>query len=177
MRISIAAFPNLASFVDRGITHVISIGDPDLPAPDLSAFYAASYLRAVLRLQFHDLDRTSVIKPGNYGAVDTTYPSEHEMERIVRFAESLTKAEVATGHALIHCFGGKYRSPTAALVVLVTLGWTPEDAWRYILSVHPDASMNLMMVELAEKVLMDRGHAHAADLLKLATGYLEKFDL
>ena len=89
----------------RGVSHVLSILDPDLPDPAAFAAYGP-HRRTTLR--FHD-----AIAPGE-GIV---LPEREDVESILAFGRAVAEAGDAGAHILVHCHVGISRS-TAALLTL-----------------------------------------------------------
>src|SRR5215472_15266874 len=104
-RLTICGIPELAEHGAAGVTHVLSILDPDtLDPPAFEAF--APHRRLALR--FHD-----IIEP----RTDCAAPQKADVERLLAFGHELTDAE--RSHLLIHCHAGISRSTASAALILM----------------------------------------------------------
>ena len=146
--LTICGLEELASHSTRGVTHILSILDPDWPEPDAFRIYDPHHRTT---LQFHD-----VIEP----APGLILPDLSHVEAILDFGRSLTR-EVAAGddrHLLVHCHMGISRS-TAAMLMLLAQARPQEDAdalLERLRAIRPQAWPNLRMVEFGDS-LLDRG--------------------
>src|SRR5205823_10124963 len=103
-RLTICGIPELDEHCAAGVTHVLSILDPDMPDPP--AFAAFSPHRR-LALRFHDIIET---RP-NWLA-----PQQADVERLLAFGHELI--EGSSAHLLIHCHAGVSRSTASAALIL-----------------------------------------------------------
>ena len=137
----------------RGVTHVLSILDPDWPDPAAFGTYGPHH-RTLLR--FHD-----AVEP----APGLALPEPHHVEAILAFGRALgADAPRGDGHLLIHCHMGISRS-TAAMTALVAQahpGEDPESVVERIRALRPQAWPNLRMIEFTERALGLRGRLTAA---------------
>ena len=142
----------------RGVTHVLSILDPDWPEPQ--AFWAYDPHHRTI-LHFHD-----AIEP----APGVVLPEQAHVAEILRFGTSLrqTAAEGAEGHLLVHCHMGVSRSTAAMAVLLAQVHPEEDEDWvmKRLPGIRPQAWPNLRMIEFADE-LLNRG-----DRLTGATGRL-----
>src|SRR3954466_5506224 len=116
--LTVCGLDELAEHSMRGVTHVLSILDPDWPEPDAFRAYDPHHRTT---LQFHD-----VIEP----APGLILPDVHHVEAIFSFGYSLARdAGRGEGHLLVHCHMGISRS-TAAMLVLLAQAHPQEDADR-----------------------------------------------
>src|SRR4051794_25591976 len=105
--LTVCGLDELAEHSMRGVTHVLSIRDPDWPEPDAFRAYDPHHRTT---LQFHD-----VIEP----APGLILPDVHHVEAILSFGYSLARdAGRGEGHLLVHCHMGISRSTAAMLVLL-----------------------------------------------------------
>jgi predicted protein tyrosine phosphatase len=132
----------------RGVTHVLSILDPDWPEP--AAFEAfGPHARATLR--FHD-----VIAP----APGALAPQKADVEAILAFARDAGDVS----HLLIHCHAGISRSTAAMLMILAQAHpHESEDSLAdRIAKIRPQAWPNSRMVAFADALLGRAGRLTAA---------------
>jgi len=138
----------------RGVTHVLSILDPDWADPQ--AFLAFDpHHRTILR--FHD-----VIEPGP----GLQLPQAGHVEAVLAFGRALSHdaAECGEGHLLVHCHMGISRS-TAAMAILLAQAHPGEGEDRILArlkQVRPQAWPNLLMVEFADDLLGREGRLVSA---------------
>ena len=105
--LTVCGLDELADHSMRGVTHVLSILDPDWPEPDAFRAYDPHHRTT---LQFHD-----VIEP----APGLILPDVHHVEAIFSFGYSLARdASRGERHLLVHCHMGISRSTAAMLVLL-----------------------------------------------------------
>src|SRR5690606_20241971 len=122
----------------RGVSHVLSILDPDFPQPEAFGAYGA---HARLDLRFHDIidEQPGMIAPG----------ADH-VERLLAFGRELPRETAAGAHLLVHCHAGVSRS-TAAMTLLLAQARPECSAAEVLLEVariRPIAWPNLRIVEL-----------------------------
>ena len=126
-----------------GVTHVLSILDPDWPDPQ--AFLAFDpHHRTILR--FHD-----AIEPGP----GLQLPQVRHVEAVLAFGQVLTHDAVERdqGHLLVHCHMGISRS-TAAMATLMAQAHPSENEDRILArlkEIRPQAWPNLRMMEFADE--------------------------
>ena len=133
----------------RGVTHVLSILDPDWPEP--AAFSAFDpHSRATLR--FHDAIEAA---PG------VALPEKSDVEAILAFGRD---AGDDLSHLLIHCHLGVSRSTAAMLMILAqTLPRKSEDAIAdRLLEIRPQSWPNSRMIGFADDILGRDGRLAAA---------------
>ena len=137
----------------RGVSHVLSLLDPDWPEP--MAFWAFDpHIRATLH--FHD-----AIEP----APDIVLPQRADVETILAFGRDLGDD---LRHLLIHCHAGISRS-TAAMTMILAQAF-PREAEDAIvdrlLRIRPQAWPNSRMIAFADEFL-DRGGRLSAAVNKV----------
>jgi predicted protein tyrosine phosphatase len=128
-----------------GVTHVLSILDPDWADPEAFGAFDPHH-RTILR--FHD-----VIEPGP----GLQLPQAGDVEAVLAFGASLAHdaAERDEGHLLVHCHMGISRS-TAAMATLIAQAHPGEDEDRILArlkEIRPQAWPNLRMMEFADDLL------------------------
>ena len=103
-RFTICGIPELGSHCEAGVTHVLSILDPEWPDPPEFEDYAPHRRMA---LRFHDIIDPL---PGRIA------PTRDDVERLLAFGHELSDAE--TCHLLVHCHAGVSRSTAATALIL-----------------------------------------------------------
>jgi predicted protein tyrosine phosphatase len=145
---AICGLDELIGHRGRGVTHILSILDPEWPDPE--AFQAFDpHFRATLR--FHD-----AIEPGP----DILLPQKADVEAILTFGRDAAEA----GGLLIHCHAGISRSTAATLMILAQARPNEEEdglADR-LLQTRPQAWPNSRMMAFADELLDRRGRLMAA---------------
>lgn len=154
--LTICGLDELAGHGAGGVTHVLSILDPDCPEPEALRGYEP---HRRLELRFHD-----IIDP----APDCVMPRQEDVERLLLFGRELADAAAAGAHLLVHCHAGISRSTAAAALILVQArpARPAGEALTAIAAMRPRAWPNLRILELGD-ALLDRGgeivaaaHAH-----------------
>src|SRR3984893_2176490 len=102
-RLTICGIPELDEHCAAGVTHVLSILDPDTPDPPAFAAFAP---HRRLALRFHDI--IELIPDG-------LPPSRDDVARLLAFGREL--GEPAGNHLLVHCHAGVSRSTAAAALI------------------------------------------------------------
>lgn len=133
----------------RGVTHVLSILDPDWPEPE--AFWAYDPHHRTT-LHFHD-----AIEP----APDIVLPEVDDVADVLAFGSDLARdaSERREGHLLIHCHMGISRS-TAAMTMLLAQAYPEaeeEAIIRRLVTIRPLAWPNLLMITFADELLQREG--------------------
>jgi predicted protein tyrosine phosphatase len=146
--LTICGLDELEVHQGRGVTHVLSILDPEWPDP--AAFQAFDpHFRATLR--FHD-----VIEPDR-GAL---LPQKADVEAILAFGRDAGEA----ARLLVHCHAGISRSTAATLMILAQAHpYQAEDTIaERLIEIRPQAWPNSRMVAFADELLDRRGRLIAA---------------
>ncbi|HEX2136772.1 MAG TPA: protein-tyrosine-phosphatase [Microvirga sp.] len=156
--LTICGLQDLELHTRSGVTHVLSILDPDWPDPEAFLAYEPHH-RTILH--FHD-----AIEPGP----NITLPEIGHVEAVLAFGRSLSfdAARRLDGHLLIHCHMGISRS-TAAMAALLAQIYPDEDEGRLferLLRIRPQAWPNSRMVGFADQ-LLGRGGRLTSGLGKL----------
>jgi predicted protein tyrosine phosphatase len=152
--LTICGLEELGHHSSRGVTHVLSILDPEWPEPEVFSAYGSHHR---ITLHFHD-----AIEPGP----DLMLPKPEHVEAILNYGRLLAEDGTTRdkAHLLVHCHMGVSRS-TAAMVMLMTqsnpqLG--EERIFGQLLELRPQAWPNSLMVKFADDQLGLRGRLIAA---------------
>jgi predicted protein tyrosine phosphatase len=137
----------------RGVTHVLSILDPDWPEPE--SFWAYDPHRRTT-LHFHDTIQSGpALLP----------PQTEHVEAILNFGRSLlADTERQPAHLLVHCHAGISRS-TAAMAMLLTQanpGGDEDSVFARIQDLRPQACPNSLMIGFADGLLGREGRLSSA---------------
>ena len=132
----------------RGVTHVLSILDPEWPDPQAFLDFDPHF-RATLR--FHD-----AIEPGP-GVV---MPQKPDVDAILAFGRDAGDVR----HLLIHCHAGLSRSTAAMLMILAQADprETEDGVVGRLLQIRPQAWPNSRMIGFADERLGREGRLSAA---------------
>jgi predicted protein tyrosine phosphatase len=146
--LTVCSLDELDSQGARGVTHVLSLLDPDWPDP--AAFEAfGPHIRATFR--FHD-----AIEP----APGVVLPRKADVAAILAFGRDAGDVS----HLLIHCHAGISRS-TAAMLMLLAQALPRQGEGSLVdrlLEIRPQAWPNLRMVKFADEHLGRDGRLIAA---------------
>src|SRR4051794_12678769 len=104
VRFTICGIPELGSHYESGVTHVLSILDPEWPEPPEFEEYAP---HRRIGLRFHDIIDPL---PGRCA------PTRNDVAPLLAFGHELRDAE--TCHLLVHCHAGISRSTAATALIL-----------------------------------------------------------
>jgi predicted protein tyrosine phosphatase len=145
---AICGLDELIGHQGRGVTHVLSILDPEWPDPEAFQAYDPHF-RATLR--FHD-----AIEPGP----DILLPQRPDVEAILTFGRNAAEAD----GLLIHCHAGISRSTAATLMILAQAHpHESEDGLAdRLLQNRPQAWPNSRMITFADELLDRNGRLMAA---------------
>ncbi len=149
-RVTICGIPELGEHCAAGVTHVISILDPEFLDPPAFARFAP---HRRLSLRFHD-----IIEPVR----DQLPPLRSDVERLLEFGRELHRP--AASHLLVHCHAGVSRSTAAAVLILAQA--YPERpaaaALDAVARLRPRAWPNLRILEFGDDLLGRNGEIVAA---------------
>ena len=149
-RVTICGIPELAEHGAAGVTHVLSILDPEWPDP--AAFDAFAPHRR-LALRFHDVIET---------LPDRIAPERADVERLLAFGRELGSGGGA--HLLVHCHAGVSRS-TASAALILAQAWPGRpacEALEAVVRMRPRAWPNLRILEFGDALLGRGGEIVAA---------------
>lgn len=149
-RLTICGIPELDEHCTAGVTHVLSILDPDIEDPPAFARFP-SHRRIALR--FHD-----IIEP----TPDRVAPVVGDVERLLAFGRELIG--MPQSHLLIHCHAGVSRS-TASAALILAQAWPDRPAvaaFDAVTTIRPRAWPNLRILEFGDALLGRDGEIVAA---------------
>jgi predicted protein tyrosine phosphatase len=152
-KMSVCGIEELASHCEVGVSHVLSILDPDWPVPEAFGSFGE---HAKLELRFHDI--IDAQGPG------TIAPQREHVAEILRFGRGLSGRQGEDTHLLVHCHAGVSRS-TAAMTLILAQALPEVSAnriFREVLRIRPQAWPNLRILEFGDAMLGRRGELVAA---------------
>jgi predicted protein tyrosine phosphatase len=148
--LTVCGIEELTGHCETGVSHVLSILDPDWPVPEA---FGAFGEHAKLELRFHDIIEAM---PG------MTPPQEEDVEAILSFGRDL-EAEAAS-RLLVHCHAGISRSTASMALVLAQArpALPAEELLQGILGIREKAWPNLRLLEMGDAMLGRGGTLPAA---------------
>jgi predicted protein tyrosine phosphatase len=149
-RLTICGIPELDEHCAAGVTHVLSILDPEFDDPPAFAAFGPHHR---LALRFHDVIE---LRP------DCLAPQRADVERLLAFGRELIDA--ADPHLLIHCHAGVSRS-TASAALILAQAWPDHPAQAVldaVVAIRPRAWPNLRILEFGDALLGRNGEIVAA---------------
>lgn len=152
-RLTICGIPELGTFQNAAVTHVLSILDPDHPEPSDFAAYGP---HKRLTLRFDD-----IISQDQGDAL----PERHHIEALLEFGKGLAGSiGDPLEHLLVHCHAGISRS-TASMAILLAEARPEADEdsiFAHIREIRAQAWPNSRMVGMADDLLGRDGKLVAA---------------
>jgi predicted protein tyrosine phosphatase len=157
--LTVCGLDELDRHTARGVTHVLSILDPEWPEPGAFQDFDPHF-RVTLR--FHD-----AIEP-DPGVV---LPRKPDVDAILAFGRDAGDVR----HLLIHCHAGLSRSTAAMLMILAQAHphETEDAVVRRLLQIRPQAWPNSRMIGFADERLGRGGRLSAA----IARIYAERLEI
>lgn len=149
-RFTICGIPELGSHCEAGVTHVLSILDPEWPDPPEFEDYSP---HRRLALRFHDIIDPI---PGRHP------PTRDDVVRLLAFGCELSDAE--TCHLLVHCHAGVSRSTAATALILAQAhpARPARDVLDAVSRMRPRAWPNLRILEYGDELLGRNGEITAS---------------
>jgi predicted protein tyrosine phosphatase len=160
-RLTICGIPELDEHCTAGVTHVLSILDPDWPDPPAFAAFPPHHR---LALRFND-----IIEP----RPDYLAPASADVARLLAFGR---EPDLTAGsHLLIHCHAGVSRSTAAAALILAQArpDRAAREALEAVAQLRPRAWPNLRILEFGDALLGRNGELVAA-VAAIYRGFLER---
>jgi predicted protein tyrosine phosphatase len=152
--LTICGLEELDHHSSRGVTHVLSILDPQWPEPSAFAAYDPHHRTT---LHFHD-----VVEPGP----DLVLPEREHVEAILEFGTGMaTEASLNRDpHLLVHCHMGVSRSTAAMAILMAHLNRSEseEAIFARLLELRPQAWPNSRMIDFADDLLARKGRLLAS---------------
>lgn len=152
--LTICGLEELDHHSSRGVTHVLSILDPQWPEPSAFAAYDPHHRTT---LHFHD-----VVEPGP----DLVLPEREHVEAILEFGTGMaTEASLNRDpHLLVHCHMGVSRSTAAMAILMAHLNRSEseEAIFTRLLELRPQAWPNSRMIDFADDLLDRKGRLLAS---------------
>ncbi|WP_336232790.1 tyrosine phosphatase family protein [Thalassospira sp. CH_XMU1458] len=153
-RLTICGIDELPTHRSHGVTHVLSVLDPEREDPTIFANFDP-HERTILR--FHDVIEDKEGRPA---------PTKTDVEAILAYGETLigSRADRRDGHLLVHCHMGVSRS-TAAMITLMAQYEPDRDEdsiFTTIREMRPIAWPNSVMIAFADELLGREGRLTAA---------------
>ena len=129
-----------------GVTHILSIEDPEIPKT------TPPWFRGVHRqIQFHDTESEEEAK-----LLDLVAPTAAQIKEILNFGmEFSANAAAGSSVLLVHCAAGACRSPAATYAILAQHfgAGHAREALNYVMRIRPEAFPNRRMVKFADELL------------------------
>ncbi len=157
-RITVCGIEELAGHNAAGVSHVLSILDPEWPVPEAFGGFGE---HEKLELRFHDVIEDAERNRG---------PREEHVEMLLTFGRDLMAEPAAKAHLLVHCHAGISRS-TASMTLILAQALPQRSAAEVleeVLRIREKAWPNLRILELGDAMLGRGGAlvAAASDLYR-----------
>ena len=153
-KITVCGIDELPEHSEIGVTHVLSILDPEWPVPDAFGTFG-EHERLELELRFHDVIEA---------APDRILPALEHVAQVLAFGRDMLAGPPPGAHLLVHCHAGVSRS-TASMILIVARA-RPEAPARAvaqeIFRIRPKAWPNLRIIEMGDAMLGRGGEIVAA---------------
>ena len=156
-RITVCGIEELAGHTTSGVSHVLSILDPEWPVPEAFGTFGE---HEKLELRFHDVIEDS----------EPHAPTAAHVAQVLRFGEDLMAEPPPQAHLLVHCHAGISRSTASMTLILAQAlpGASAAEVLEEVLRIREKAWPNLRILELGDAMLGRGGTlpAAAADLYR-----------
>jgi predicted protein tyrosine phosphatase len=146
-KITVCGIDELSDHCDVGVSHVLSILDPD--APELPVFGSFGEHERV-ELRFDDVIEDFP---------DKVAPRRQDVEEILAFGRDLVGEPSPTAHLLVHCHAGVSRSTAAMILILAQArpDLAADEIRAEVLRIRSRAWPNLRIIELGDALLGRNG--------------------
>jgi len=161
--ISICGISELPLHSDLGISHVLSILDPQWPVPDAFGSFGE---HARLELRFHDIIEET---PG------MVLPRREHVEQVLAFGRDMMAEPSGQANLLVHCHAGISRSTASMLLILAQAipEMKAQTLAEEVLRIREKAWPNLRLIEMGD-ALLGRGGAIVSAAHRLYGTQLER---
>ena len=151
-RITVCGIEELAGHTTAGVSHVLSILDPEWPVPEAFGSFGE---HEKLELRFHDVIEDTAGQDG---------PREAHVEQLLRFGRDLMAAPPPEAHLLVHCHAGISRSTASMTLILAqAMPDTPAaEVLAEVQRIREKAWPNLRIIEMGDAMLGRGGTLVAA---------------
>jgi predicted protein tyrosine phosphatase len=145
--LTVCGIDELAGNCRIGVTHVLSILDPDWPVPEAFGSFDE---HTKLELRFHDVIEEI---PG------TLPPNRGHVMALLAFGRTLATAPGPNPHLLVHCHAGVSRSTACmALILAEVIPLAPaREIFQELVAIRPQAWPNLRVLEIGDSLLARGG--------------------
>jgi predicted protein tyrosine phosphatase len=151
-RITVCGIEELEGHNAAGVSHVLSILDPEWPVPEAFGSFGE---HEKLELRFHDVIEDTERNQG---------PREEHVMQLLGFGRDLIAQPSPQAHLLVHCHAGISRS-TASMTLILAQALPQRGAdeiLREVLRIRSKAWPNLRIIELGDAMLNRGGTLVAA---------------
>ncbi len=151
-RITVCGLEELAGHCEVGVSHVLSILDPEWPVPEVFGQYGE---HEKLELRFHDVIEET---PG------MAAPREEHVVKLLAFGRDLLAEPRPSAHLLVHCHAGVSRS-TASMTLILAQALPERPATHIlheVLRIRAQTWPNLRILEFGDALLSRNGELVAA---------------
>jgi predicted protein tyrosine phosphatase len=141
--ITVCGIDELAGHGAVGVSHVLSILDPDWPVPPAFGTFGE---HERLELRFNDVIEVDV--PG-------VPPQPEHVDQLLAFGRDLMAEPPPSAHLLVHCHAGVSRSSASMALILAQAlpGRSAREVFDEVLRIRPNVWPNLRLIELGDPVL------------------------
>ncbi|SAL78512.1 dual specificity protein phosphatase family protein [Caballeronia telluris] len=142
-QLSVLGLSEVNHAATKSASHVVSLVDPGTALP-----HAIASLDSGRRLLLEVYDALDSIE-------GRPAPDHEDANALCRFADTLNTTNLS--HLLVHCHMGRSRSAAAAAIILVRLGYSPDDAFERVRAVRDPIWPNWTLLEHGDDVLVCNG--------------------
>lgn len=145
-RITVCGIKELEDYIGTGVSHVLSILDPNEKEPD--AFYRFDAHKR-LDLRFHDIIEEM---PGFEA------PQVEHVRQLLEFGKDLDRAPTPT-HLIVHCHMGVSRSSSSMMLLLAQAlpNRSAKEIAAEVVRIRPQTWPNLRIITFGDELLKRKG--------------------
>jgi predicted protein tyrosine phosphatase len=142
-RMTVCGIQELPEHCESGVTHVLSILDPQYPVPDAFGGFGE---HDRLELRFHDVIEE---RPGE------SPPQPEHVDQILALGRAVMREDPGRAHLLVHCHAGVSRSTASLLMILAQArpALSSGELTQTVLGIREKAWPNLRMTAFADRAL------------------------